>query len=628
MKNQLLFFKMRIRNQHNFCSQLQMLSYQNLAQNEYQKGKDIPSPSPLSRPKQNNTNQQPTPVPQPFNTLLPPNLLHPKTIQNEKKSIISNHSRNQSFRSAYHNNQINPQEQTNFEKQQLSMKQEGEDLKTQIRKLQNENQQLKKAIDQLQSELQSFQNQMSSEQELKAKFDQQEEMIIKLKSEVRIKSETLQENQQQQAEMEKLQKKLEDYNLITIKSNDLNKSIKDLQEQVQDQKKRLVILSSTEHENCNLKEYIEIYKQQLREKDIKIQQYREQYEQLFMDNKKIKITLDLLNFEFKKQYENSNDQLNRANIQIIELQGQVSSQQSNLANLTDQIEFQKQQIKQLEIKEKELQSTKNQLLKLEDSVQSSNQQNQLQQKEIEQLTMTLKNGKQEYLNQQQKLINTEQEIKKQSDLILQLQKQKDQLIQQCQYLQQELKKKQGNLDQSINYAQNYQIEMKNTLDQQSNQIQYMEAELQKRDAIIYNLNQHNQQLKSQLEQFSQADSVNKNELNSNFVKMKEMHNDLILYEKQVDTLSLEHHQTKLQNQMLIDRNNQLELEVTKLREQLIQQDNRMRNLENELQTYSFNQKLNSTQMPYTQDQLFPNQQYISYINTPKGSFNNQFNFYK
>ncbi|CAD8196105.1 unnamed protein product [Paramecium pentaurelia] len=605
-----------------------MLSYQNVAQNEYQKEKDIPSPSPLSRPKDNNTNQQPTPVPQPFNTLLPANLLHPQTMENDRQSIKSNLSqKDQSFKSNYNINQINPQEQMLLEKQQFLME-EGEDLKSQVRKLQNENQQLKKVIDQLQPELQSFKNQKSIEQELKAKFDYQEEMIVKLKSEVRRKQEALQENQYKLAELDKLQKKLEDYNLLSSKSNELNKQIKDLQDQVQDQKRQLVYLNSAEHENSNLKEYIETYKQQLREKDIKIEQHREQQEQLYLDNKKMKTTLDMLNFELKKQQENSNDQLHRATLQITELQGQVSSYQKTLANQAHQIELQKQQVKQLEIKEKELYSTKNQVLKLEESIQNLNQQNLLQQKEIEKLAMTLKNGKQEYLNQQQKLVNAEQEIKKQSDQIQQLQKYKDQLIHQCQFLEQELKKKQGNLDQSINQAQHKQIEMKTVLDQQQNQLQIMEGELQKRDAIIFTLDQQNQTLKSQLEQYSQADSLNKNELNSNFAKMKEMHNDLILYEKQVDSISLENHQIKLQNQMLQDRNNQLEFEVTKLREQLITQDNRIRNLENELQSQSFNQKLNTIRMPYTSDQLFPNQQQFLQSNTPKGSFNNQFNFYK
>ncbi|CAD8122623.1 unnamed protein product [Paramecium sonneborni] len=605
-----------------------MLSYQNLGQNDYQKDKQIPSQSPLSRPKENNTNQQPTPVPQPFNTLLPANLLHPPTMENDRQSIKSNLTqKDQSFRSNYNINQINPQEQILLEKQQ-SLMEEREDLKTQMKKLQNENLQLKKAIDQLQPELQSFKNQKSIEQELKAKFDYQEEMIVKLKSEVRRKSEALQENQYKLAEMEKLQKKLEDYNILASKSNDLNKQIKDLQDQVQDQKRQLVYLNSTEHENSNLKEYIDIYKQQLREKDVKIEQHREQYEQLFLDNKKMKSTLDMLNFELKKQQENSNDQLHRATLQITDLQGQLNSYQKNIANQAHQIELLKQQVKQLEIKEKELYSTKNLLLKQEEAVSNLNQQNLLQQKEIEKLAQTLKNGKQEYLNQQQKLINSEQEIKKQSNQLQQLQKQKDQLFQQCQYLEQELKKKQGNLDQSINQSQIKQNEMKTILDSKTNQIQNMEGELQKRDGILYNLNQQNQQLKSQLEQYLQADSLNKNELNSNFAKMKEMHNDLILYEKQIDSLSLENHQIKLQNQMLSDRNNQLEFEVTKLREQLIQQDNRLRNLENELQTQTFNQKLNTVTIPYTSDQLFPTQQQFSQINSPKGSFNNQFNFYK
>ncbi|CAD8200748.1 unnamed protein product [Paramecium pentaurelia] len=605
-----------------------MLSYQNVAQNEYQKEKDIPSPSPLTRPKDNNTNQQPTPVPQPFNTLLPANLLHPQTKENDKQSIQSNLSqKDQSFRSNYNINQINPQEQMLLEKQQLLME-EGEDLKAQVKKLQNENQQLKKVIDQLQPELQQFKNQKSIEQDLKAKFDYQEEMIIKLKSEVRRKQEALQENQYKLAELEKLQKKLEDYNILSSKSNELNKQIKELQDQVQDQKRQLVQLNTAEHENSNFKEYIEIYKQQLREKDIKIEQHREQQEQLYLDNKKMKATLDMLNFEFKKQQENSNDQLHRATIQITELQGQMSSYQKTITNQAHQIELLKQQVKQLEIKEKELYSTKNQQLKLEESIQNLNQQNLLQQKEIEKLAMTLKNGKQEYLNQQQKLTNAEQEIKKQSDQLQQLQKYKDQLIHQCQFLDQELKKKQGNLDQSINQAQHKQIEMKSIQDQQQNQLQNMEGELQKRDAIIFTLNQQNQALKSQLEQYSQVDTVNKNELNSNFTKMKEMHNDLILYEKQVNSISLENHQIKLQNQILQDRNNQLEFEITKLREQLIQQDNRIRNLENELQSQSFNQKFNTIRLPYTSDQLFPNQQQLSQQNTPKGSFNHQFNLYK
>ncbi|CAD8196562.1 unnamed protein product [Paramecium octaurelia] len=603
-----------------------MLSYQNVAQNEYQKEKDIPSPSPLSRPKDNNTNQQPTPVPQPFNTLLPANLLHPQTMENDRQSIKSNQSqKDQSFRSNYNINQINPQEQMLLEKQQFLME-EGEDLKSQVRKLQNENLQQKKVIDQLQSELQSFKSQKSIEQELKAKFDYQEEMIVKLKSEVRRKQEALQECQYKLAEMDKIQKKLEDYNLLSSKSNELNKQIKDLQDQVQDQKRQLVYLNSAEHENSNLKEYIETYKQQLREKDVKIEQHREQQEQLYLDNKKMKTTLDMLNFELKKQQENSNDQLHRATLQITELQGQVASYQKTLANSAHQIELQKQQVKQLENKEKELYTTKNQVLKLEESIQNLNQQNLLQQKEIEKLAMTLKNGKQEFISLQQKLANAEQEIKKQSDQIQQLQKYKDQLIHQCQFLEQELKKKQGNLDQSINQAQHKQIEMKTILDQQQNQIQLMEGELQKRDAIIFTLDQQNQTLKSQLEQYSQNDSLNKNELNNNFTKMKEMHNDLILYEKQVDTISLENHQIKLQNQMLQDRNNQLEFEVTKLREQLIQQDNRIRNLETELQSQSFNKQLNTLRMPYSPDQIFPNQQ--QFLQSPKGSFNNQFNFYK
>ncbi|CAD8202199.1 unnamed protein product [Paramecium octaurelia] len=605
-----------------------MLSYQNVAQNQYQKEKTIPSPSPLSRPKDNNTNQQPAPVPQPFNTLLPTNLLHPQTIENDKQSIKSNPTpKDQSYKSNYNFEQINPQEQVLLEKQQ-SLREEGEDLKSQLRKLQNENSQLKKVIDQLQSELQSVKNQKSIEQELKAKFDYQEEMILKLKSEVRRKQEALQENQYKLGDLDRMQKKLEDYNYLTSKQNELNKQIKDLQDQVSDQKRQLVYLNSVEHENTNLKGYIETYKQQLREKDLRIEQQREQQEQLYSDNKKMKTTLDMFNFELKKQQENSKDQSHRATIQITELQGQVNSLQKTLANQTHQFELQKQQVKSLENKEKELYSTKTQLLKQEETNQNLNQQNLLQQQDIEKLSMTLKNGKQEFLNQQQKLANAELEIKKQSDQLQQLQKYKDQLVHQCQFLDQELKKKQGNLDQSIALAQHKQIEMKTIQDQQQNQLQFLEGELQKRDSIIFTLDQQNQALKTQLEQYSQADSVNKNELNSNFAKMREMHNDLILYEKQVNSLNMENHQIKLQSQMLQDRNNQLEFEVTKLREQSIQQDNRVRNLETELQSQSFNQKLNTIRMPYTSDQLFPNQQQFSLSNTPVGSFNQQFNLYK
>ncbi|CAK61644.1 unnamed protein product (macronuclear) [Paramecium tetraurelia] len=624
-----------------------MLSYQNVAQNEYQKEKTIPSPNPLSRPKDNNTNQQPTPVPQPFNTLLPTNLLHPQTIENDKQSQV--------FPSHLELNPTQPLRNNHISQITISTKSipksrhfwksnnhSGKRVKTQsnaiilprsqLRKLQNENSQLKKVIDQLQSELQSVKNQKSIEQDLKAKFDYQEEMILKLKSEVRRKQEALQENQYKLGDLDRIQKKLEDYNFLTSKQNELNKQIKDLQDQVSDQKRQLVYLNSVEHENTNLKGFIETYKQQLREKDLKIEQQREQQEQLYTDNKKMKATLDMLNFELKKQQENSKDQSHRATIQITELQGQVNSLQKSLANQTHQFELQKQQVKQLENKEKELYSTKNQnLFKIQTNriyYVTYCSIIQLEQQDIEKLSMTLKNGKQEFLNQQQKLANAELEIKKQSDQLQQLQKYKDQLVHQCQFLDQELKKKQGNLDQSIALAQHKQIEMKTIQDQQQNQLQFLEGELQKRDSIIFTLDQQNLALKSQLEQYSQADSVNKNELNSNFAKMREMHNDLILYEKQVNSLNMENHQIKLQSQMLQDRNNQLEFEVTKLREQSIQQDNRVRNLENELHSQSFNQKLNTVRMPYTSDQLFPNQQQFSSSNIPMGSFNQQFNLYK
>lgn len=51
-----------------------MLSYHNLAQSDYQKEKDIPVTNPLHKPKQNSLNILTSPVPHPFNTLLPSNL--------------------------------------------------------------------------------------------------------------------------------------------------------------------------------------------------------------------------------------------------------------------------------------------------------------------------------------------------------------------------------------------------------------------------------------------------------------------------------------------------------------------------------------------------------------------------
>ncbi|CAD8104179.1 unnamed protein product [Paramecium primaurelia] len=167
-----------------------MLSYQNVAQNEYQKEKDIPSPSPLTRPKNNNTNQQPTPVPSKSLIIL----IYISIVYILRKwKMINNH---QSFRSNYNMNQINPQEQMLLEKQQLLME-EGEDLK-------KHNYYYLEHI--LPSNPLDNRNQKSIEQDLEAKFDYQEEMIIKLKSEVRRK---------QEAQLEKLQKKLEDYNILS-----------------------------------------------------------------------------------------------------------------------------------------------------------------------------------------------------------------------------------------------------------------------------------------------------------------------------------------------------------------------------------------------------------------------------
>lgn len=53
---------------------ISMLSYHNLAQSDYQKEKDIPVTNPLHKPKQNSLNILTSPVPHPFNTLLPSNL--------------------------------------------------------------------------------------------------------------------------------------------------------------------------------------------------------------------------------------------------------------------------------------------------------------------------------------------------------------------------------------------------------------------------------------------------------------------------------------------------------------------------------------------------------------------------
>ncbi|CAD8195746.1 unnamed protein product [Paramecium pentaurelia] len=599
-----------------------MLSYHNLAQSDYQKEKDIPVTNPLHKPKQNSLNILTSPVPHPFNTLLPSNLLQHQPLDNDRHSQRSNLSqKEQSYN--YIQTQINPQEQMLLEQQQHLMDQ-GEDLKSQNKKLVFENNSLKKLVEQLQLELSSYKIQKSQEQEMISKLDYQEEMIVKLKSEVRRKADLIQENQFKLNELERLQNKLEEYSGLTKKYQEQILLIQEFKEQLQDQSRQLSQYQNTEIENHNLKEYIEAYKQQLRDKDVKIQQQREQQEQLYSDNKKMKTTLDMLNFEFKKAQDNYNEALHRATIQNTDLQGQLSLFQKNLANQAHQIELQKQQVKQLELKEKELYSTKNQYLKLDEKFQAQTQQTIKQTKEIDKLLMTLKNGKQEYLNLQQKLMHLEQENKRLSEQSLQQSKSKNQLELQCQQLDQELIKKQGNLDS----VQLKYMELKSNLEKYQGQIQAMENELKKKDTIILNLEQQLQTQKGQLEQISHIDTQNKSEINHNFAKMKEMHNDLILYEKQVKQILSENYQLKQQNQIISERNGQQENEMKKMREQIIQQDNRIRLLENELHNYTFQQKLNIARPIQSSEKGFQNQFPSSQQNTPQGSFNNQISQYK
>ncbi|CAD8185272.1 unnamed protein product [Paramecium octaurelia] len=548
--------------------------------------------------------------------------LQHQPLDNDRQSQRSNLSqKDQSY--SYIPILTNPHEQMLLEQQQHLMDQ-GEDLKSQNKKLVFENNSLKKLVEQLSLELQSYRIQKSQELEMKAKIDYQEEMIVKLKSEVRRKADLIQENQFKVNELDRLQNKLEEYSGLTKKYQEQVILIQQLKEQAQDLNRELIQYQSTENENHNLKEYIEAYKQQIRDKDVKIQQQREQQEQLFSDNKKMKSTLDVLNFEFKKAQDGYNESLHRATIQNTELQGQLSLLQKNLTNQTHQIELQKQQVKQLELKEKELYTTKNQYLKLDEKFQAQTQQTIKQTKEIDKLHMTLKNGKQEYLNLQQKLMHLEQENKRLSEQSLQLSKSKNQLELQCQQLDQELIKKQGTLDT----LQLKQMELKSNFEKCQGQMQGLENELKKKDTIILNLEQQLQAQKGQLEQITHIDTQNKSEINHNFAKMKEMHNDLILYEKQVKQINSENYQLKQQNQIIIERNAQQENEMKKMREQIMHQDNRIRYLENEIHNQSFQQKLTTARPIQSQEKGFQNQYPSSQQNTLQGSFNNQFNQYK
>ncbi|CAD8075632.1 unnamed protein product [Paramecium sonneborni] len=527
---------------------------------------------------------------------------------------------------------------------------ENETLKYQWRALEQENLKLKNDNIQLNSRDKSNINEI---QELK------DQILIQQNENKRLKN-TVQEDQYLLIDLQKLRKQVEYNRGLENQMSDLEQQLAIVSKQLQEQKRQNAFQES---EIQNQKEILEKYKTQLRDQTLAFESQVQKNEQLLNDNRKMKTALDQINKDLQQEQE-SNQILNQKINQIqIRVKDQVSNLQQSLSTLNYQNEQLKNQITQLQQKEKDLQISQNMNVQQENKIRQMNQQLSEQQRQIEQNNGIISNGKIEYTKLANKCQQQDQEIWKLKEQINSMNQQNSLISSKCSQLE---KTMEDNLQKSQNLSQ----DLKGQLEKWKNYSIQLEQEVKKRELALGNLENDYIKTDTQLKQVLEQQNQLKNERTIQLGKLKEMHTDLLVYQKKCDQqerdiITLEtqikgfqQHQERLdhekqilnqeikqlmedlrriqnqydlkardfesllqkhesetnlrnrdiqnfrsQNASLAEMNNALEHELAREREKQLKLDSKVRNLENELHNLNFQQSLKQQYSLNTEPQL-------------------------
>ncbi|CAD8212169.1 unnamed protein product [Paramecium octaurelia] len=542
-------------------------------------------------------------------------------------------------------------EQENEEQIQRLMK-ENETLRYQWRTLEQDNYKLKN------DNLQLSNRDKSNNAEIQGLQDQ----MLQLKNENKRLMNTIQDDQYQLLDLQKLKKQVELNKGLENQISDLEQQLAIANKQVQEQKRQN---SFQDGEIQTQKETIEKFKAQLKELTQNNDAQSQKNDSLLNDNRKMKQALDMINKEFTNQQEQNQVLIQKINQLNQGSKDSINNLQKNIQNLNFQNDQLKNQILQLQQKEKELLNAQNLNLQNENKLRQMQQQISDQQRQIDQYVMTIQTGKNEYQKLALKSQSQEQDIWKMKEQVNQLTTQNQMLQNKCYQLER-------SIEDSLSKSQIQSADLKGTLDRWKNYGLSLEQEIKKREVALLQLENEYVHMQSQLKGTQENEVQFRNERAITLQKMKEMHDDLLLYEKkcnqlerdlqqqqeqnniavqnqgrleqekqqlnqEVKNLMEELHRTQnqndlkqrefdalqmkydsennvkerevqnlqLHNSMLQEKNNQLETDLAREKEQLFQMESRIRSLEAEIQNLQFKQTL---KQQYSWNQEVPNNQ--------------------
>ncbi|CAD8049310.1 unnamed protein product [Paramecium sonneborni] len=445
-------------------------------------------------------------------------------------------------------------EQEHEEQIQRLMK-ENETLRYQWRTLEQENQKLKNDNNQL------VNRDKSNSTENLGLQDQ----ILQLKNENKRLMNTISEDQYQLVDLQKLKKQVELNKGLDNQISDLEQQLQIANKQLSEQKR---LNSFQESDNQTQRETIEKLKAQLKDVTQNNEAQCQKNDALLNDNRKMKQALDMINKDLNKEQEQNQMLIQKINQLNQGSKDQINNLQKNLTNLNFQNDQMKNQIIQLQQKEKELQNAQNQNLSNESKLRQMQQQISEQQRLIEQYAMTIQTGKNEYSKLAAKSQSQEQEIWKLKEQINQLSTQNQMLQNKCHQLER-------SIDDSLSKSQIQSADLKGTLDKWKNYGLSLEQEIKKREMALLQLENEYVHMQNQLKGAQENEVQLRNERAVTLSKMKEMHDDLLLYEKKCDQqerdlqLLKEQNRNALQNQERIEQDKQqLNLEVKNLMDEL------------------------------------------------------------
>ncbi|CAK62195.1 unnamed protein product (macronuclear) [Paramecium tetraurelia] len=486
------------------------------------------------------------------------------------------------------------------------------------------------------------------------------DQMFQLKNENKRLMNTIQDDQYQLLDLQKLKKQVELNKGLEIQISDLEQQLAMANKQVQEQKRQN---SFQDSEIQTQKDTIEKFKAQLKELTQNNDAQSQKNDSLLNDNRKMKQALDMINKEFTNQQEQNQVLIQKINQLNQGSKDQINNLQKNIQNLNFQNDQLKNQILQLQQKEKELQNAQNIDAIINFRLQFLIQ--ILEQRQIDQYVMTIQTGKNEYQKLALKSQSQEQDMWKMKEQVNQLNTQNQMLQNKCYQLER-------SIEDSLSKSQIQSADLKGTLDRWKNYGLSLEQEIKKREVALLQLENEYVHLQSQLKGAQENEVQFRNERAITLQKMKEMHDDLLLYEKkcnqlerdlqqqqeqnniavqnqgrleqekqqlnqEVKNLMDELHRTQnqndlkqrefdaiqmkydsennakdrevqnlhLQNSMLQEKNNQLENDLAREKEQLFQMESRIRSLEAEIQNLQFKQTL---KQQYSWNQEVPNNQ--------------------